>query len=295
MKDKKTMLYVYGLIPAVIWGISFIATKEAVREVPPSTLGFVRFVLAYLVLEAVTLIKKEPAPKSIPAKERFVLFLMGFFGVTLYFVGENYGLQYTSSSNGSLIVSTIPIFTLIAERIVYRKRPSLRAVSGVILSFIGIYLLIFGFSFIRQVNVRGDLVMFVPVFSWVAFTYISKRKQSALSTILVTKEMTFYGAASFLPFVLFEMKSGACIFRLSPSVWVSILYLAVICSSFAYVLWNKALKEFDERAVNSFIYTIPVFTIIAELIISRSMPKASMILSSVLIITGLFITHSDSK
>ncbi|MDD3803077.1 MAG: DMT family transporter [bacterium] len=295
MKNKRNLLYIYGLIPAVIWGVSFIATKQAVSEVPPSTLGFIRFIIAYAVLEIVTLIKRESFQTKIPSRERWVLFLMGFFGVTLYFVGENYGLQHTSSSNGSLIVSTIPIFTLIAERIVYRRRPSLITTIGLIMSFVGIYFLIFGFSFIKDVNVRGDLVMFVPVFSWVVFTYISKKKQTSLSTLIVTKEMTFYGAVSFFPFMFFELKSGLCFFRLSVLTWISIIYLAVICSSFAYVLWNKGLKEYDEKKVNSFIYTIPVFTIIAELIISRSLPKLSMVLSSILIIAGLFITHREAK
>lgn len=289
------MVYVYGLIPAVIWGVSFIATKQAVREIPPSTLGFIRFLIAYLVLEAVTLIKKEKPVEKISSKEKVVLFFMGFFGVTLYFVGENYGLQHTSSSNGSLIVSTIPIFTLLAERIIYRRKPSLMMILGVVISFIGIYFLIFGFSFIKEVNVKGDLVMFVPVFSWVVFTYISKKKQTKLSTLSVTKEMTYYGALSFIPFMLFEMRGGVCLMKISVMTWISVIYLAVICSSFAYVLWNKALKEYDEKMVNSFIYTIPIFTIIAELIISSAMPKISMLISSVLIIVGLFITHKNSK
>jgi len=283
------MIFVYGLIPAIIWGISFIATKQAVAEVPPSTLGFIRFLIAYLVLEMVTLFRKEKEKVSL--KERAILFLMGFFGVTLYFVGENFGLQYTFSSNASLIVSTIPIFTLIAERIVFRKKPSLMITLGLVMSFIGIYILIFGFSFIKEVNVKGDLVMFVPVFSWVIFTYIAKKKKPCLSTFLVTKEMTFYGAIGFLPFMLFEMKRGLCIFRLSHLTWISILYLAIICSSLSYILWNKALKEYDEKLVNSFIYIIPVFTIIAELLISRSIPKISMLISSIFIIGGLFITH----
>ncbi|MGE3063381.1 MAG: DMT family transporter [bacterium] len=295
MNKSRRMVYVYGLIPAVIWGVSFIATKQAVREIPPSTLGFIRFLIAYLVLEAVTLIKKEKPVEKISSKEKVVLFFMGFFGVTLYFVGENYGLQHTSSSNGSLIVSTIPIFTLLAERIIYRRKPSLMMILGVVISFIGIYFLIFGFSFIKEVNVKGDLVMFVPVFSWVVFTYISKKKQTKLSTLSVTKEMTYYGALSFIPFMLFEMRGGVCLMKISVMTWISVIYLAVICSSFAYVLWNKALKEYDEKMVNSFIYTIPIFTIIAELIISSAMPKISMLISSVLIIVGLFITHKNSK
>lgn len=287
------MVFVYALIPAIIWGVSFIATKYAVREVLPSTLGFIRFVIAYIVLQILVSIKK--IDEKIPFKDKVTFFLMGFTGITLYFVGENYGLQYTSSSNGSLIVSTIPIFTLLADRIMHRKTLSPFVTIGVIISFIGIYLLIFGFSFVKNVNVKGDLVMFVPVFAWVVYTYISKMRKASYSTILITKEMTFYGAILFLPFMLFEFKKGVCPLSISLMSWVSILYLGIVCSAFAYVLWNKALQMYDEKVVNSFIYTIPVFTIIFELILLREPPKPMVYISTAFVIAGLFLTHRYSK
>jgi len=285
---KKSYLTIFALIPAIIWGYSFIATKYAVMYIKPATLGFLRFLISYIILEFLVFIRKENC--KVVLKDKVLFSLMGFFGITFYFLGENFGLKYTSSSNGALIVSTIPIFTLLVDKIVYRKKISYILTLGIMLSFIGIYILLFGFSLIKNVNVKGDLVMFIPVISWVIYTYISKMKSSKYSIFFITKEMTFYGSIFFIPFIFFE-RGSFCIFKLNAPTILSVLYLGIVCSSLAYILWNKALKEFDEKIVNSFIYTIPIFTITGEILLLRTFPKINFYIALVLVITGLILTN----
>lgn len=285
---KKFYLVIFALIPAIIWGYSFIATKYAVDYIKPATLGFIRFLISYTVLEFLVSFRKENIKVNL--KDRILFMFMGFFGITFYFLGENFGLKYTTSSNGALIVSTIPIFTLIVDKIIYRKKISYTLTLGIILSFIGIYILLFGFSKIKNVNVKGDLVMFIPVLSWIIYTYITKMKSSKYSIFFITKEMTFYGTIFFIPFIFLE-RGSFCIFKLNFSTIISILYLGVVCSSLAYILWNKALKEFDEKLVNSFIYTIPIFTITGEIIILKTFPKTNFYIALILVITGLILTN----
>jgi drug/metabolite transporter (DMT)-like permease len=289
---KKFYLTIFALVPAIIWGYSFIATKYAVSYIKPATLGFIRFIISYIILEFFVFLRKENT--TVNLKDRILFMCMGFFGITFYFLGENFGLKYTTSSNGALIVSTIPIFTLLVDKIFYRKKISYTLTSGIILSFVGIYILLFGFSKIKNINVKGDLVMFIPVLSWIIYTYISKLKSSKYSVFFITKEMTFYGALFFLPFVFIE-KGSFCIFKLNISTVISILYLGVICSSLAYILWNKALKEFDEKLVNSFIYTIPIFTITGEIVLLKTFPKTNFYIALVLVITGLILTNFSEE
>lgn len=289
---KKYYLLIYALIPAIIWGYSFIATKYAVDFIKPSTLGFLRFVISYILLETIVSLKKQNIKTTF--KEKIIFALMGFFGITFYFLGENFGLKYTTSSNGALIVSTIPVFTMIFDKIIYKKNFSLKLSTGIILSFIGIYILIFGFSAIRHINKKGDLMMFIPVFSWVIYTYITKLKSSKYSIFYITKEMTFYGTIFFIPFVILE-KGNLCFYNLNLYTLLSVLYLGIICSFLAYILWNKALKEFDERVVNSFIYTIPLFTLTGEMLIFKTFPKLNFYLALFLIITGLILTGSSKE
>ena len=63
-----------ALLAVIFWGISFVATKAALREVSPITLIFMRFAIGALLLLAV--VRKLPPRDALPQ-----LALMGFLGV----------------------------------------------------------------------------------------------------------------------------------------------------------------------------------------------------------------------
>lgn len=292
---KRGSILVFALIPALVWGVSFVATKYAVSVIPPFTLGFVRFVISYAVLRGVLMLGENRKKESVKREDRTTLMLLGLLGITFYFVFENFGLLYTSASNSALIISTIPIFTLIYERLSGSKHVSKRAVSGIVLGFAGLYFLINGFSLRIDINFKGDIMMFFSVFSWLAYTAVSKRIKNRYSSIVITADMSLYGALFFIPFVAWEAASGRVTDPQSivPAVWISVLYLGVVCSAAAYILWNKALSEFESGKVNSFIYIIPVFTIAAEAIIHKSLPSPKILFASAMIIAGLFLANSE--
>lgn len=287
MHNRKTVIF--ALTTAVIWGISFVATKVAVNTVPPSTLGLIRFIIAYISLSIISSVMKRK--EKISRADRVTVILMGLTGVTLYFVFENLGLKFTSAANGSLIVSTVPVFTLIFNALFLREKISGTAIAGIIISFIGIYILLFGFSFNVHLNYRGDIIMFLSVFSWVAYTYFMKKERGNYSIITVTKELSFWGGLFFIPIVIYEIWKEPLFFRaVNSETIISILYLGVICSALAYLLWNKALEQGDSKFVNSFIYLIPLFSIITESFYFRRLPAFNVYIAAALIISGLFIT-----
>jgi len=284
---------IFAFISSIIWGMSFLATKIAVIEIPPITLGFLRFLIAYITLLFITkLLKIE---EKIEKKHIFFIVMMGFTGVTLSFVFENYGLQYTSASNASLIISTVPIFTLIFNAFVLKEKISKMIVFGIILSFIGIYFLLFGFSLKMNFNFKGDIIMFFASFSWVAYTYFTKTKMH-YSVLTITKYLSLYGLILFIPFMIIEwIVSKGITIQMSGIGLISLLYLGIICSALAYLLWNTALRDGDSKRVNSFIYLIPIFSIIAESLYYKKMPSLNIFISSFLIISGLFIAHIKVK
>ena len=103
------------LVTAFFWGISFISTKVVLRELPPSTIGLVRFVIASLFL-AILLHKLEPGSRPKKADLPF-LALSGILGISLYFFFENTGISYTSAVNASLIVTFVPLITILLDTI----------------------------------------------------------------------------------------------------------------------------------------------------------------------------------
>ena len=73
-----------ALIAVVFWGISFVATKAALREVSPVTLIFCRFAIGAVVLLALV--------RELPPREAWQqLALMGFIGVFVHQMLQAYG------------------------------------------------------------------------------------------------------------------------------------------------------------------------------------------------------------
>lgn len=159
-------------ITVILWGISFVATKVVVNYIPPITAGFIRFILAASVM--LIFIRKDIKYEK---KEWFNLFMASFFGVTGYFLFENTGLMYTTATNGSLIISAIPIIFLIIDDIIKKTFSNKIRYIGTLIAFIGVAVLILNGKFVLKLNPKGDLLMFGAVISWILYTIFLEKLQ----------------------------------------------------------------------------------------------------------------------
>src|SRR3954463_12697281 len=104
-----------AFIAVVFWGISFVATKAALREVSPTTLIFTRFAIGSLILLA--LVRTLPPRSSWPA-----LALMGFIGVFVHQMLQAYALTLTSAVHTGWLIGITPIWSAILAAIFVRER-----------------------------------------------------------------------------------------------------------------------------------------------------------------------------
>jgi len=124
------------LLTVLIWGITFVSTKILLRDFSPVEILFARFLIAYIALWLIRpglfgLGKAERGNKpewklewKLEWKHEAYFAAAGALGVTLYFLLENFALNYTLASNTSMIVSTAPMFTaLLALCFLRAERP----------------------------------------------------------------------------------------------------------------------------------------------------------------------------
>ncbi|HET7838986.1 MAG TPA: DMT family transporter, partial [Rectinemataceae bacterium] len=126
--NKSRSAPLYGIAVAVLWGLSFLSIKVAVVVVPPMTMAVARFIIACAVLPLFALLLGERlgvAPRDLP-----VLALGGLFGVTIYFYCENNAVALLTASESSIIVGTIPVVTMLAERLFVGTRLGLHSYAG---------------------------------------------------------------------------------------------------------------------------------------------------------------------
>ncbi|WGS64989.1 DMT family transporter [Marinitoga aeolica] len=287
--NKKTIGILYMLLTVIFWGISFVATKIIVQNIPPITAAFLRFFLATAVL--LIFIRKEI---KYTKKELLYVMLSGFFGVTAYFLFENTALQYTTPTNGSLIISATPVMYLFFSDILKKSFSHKMRYLGTLLAFSGVAAIVLNGRFILKLNPIGDMLMFGASFSWIFYT-IFIEKLHHHDNLIITKDLNFYGMLFFLPFVFFELKgSGTCpLFQLwfQPKVIVAFIFLSIFCTALGYIWWNKAIRLAGAKTTTNGIFFIPIVTVISDAIILKNIPNLYTILGVILVLLGNYIAE----
>lgn len=293
MTNKKNVLPILTIIFTVIlWGLSFLSIKVAIQVVPPMMLGLMRFVIATVFL-AVVIRLKEPGTK-LKKKDIPLMALTGFLGVTLYFYFENNGVKLLEASTASLIIATIPIFTLIFESIVYRTKLTEKKILGVLISFVGVY-------FIVDANIgelvssdegTGYLLMFGAVLSWVIYTLVTKPLFGRYSQLAIVYYQAFFGMIFFIPFAVFETIQWS---QISGIVTFNIIYLGLFCSAIAYYTYVYAMEHLGASTSSLYLNIIPVVTIIGSFLILDEQITLNQIIGGVLVIAAVYLANWEEN
>jgi drug/metabolite transporter (DMT)-like permease len=256
MKDRKKALAAI-IICVLLWGFSFISIKVAIAELPPMTFGVLRFAIALVFL---VFIKHRIAPgEKIRRRDLPLLAGAGLFGVTFYFFCENNGVALVTVSEASITIGSIPVITLLAERISgMTKRFAIRRVLGAALSIAGVCF-VAGTSFAVSGNLLGYLYMGGAALCWVAYCFLTRPLFTRCSRIHIVFWQSVFGFLGFLPFALAEHSRWA-----APSLPVILhtVFLGIFCSAIAYWLYAQSLQVLGVAISAIFINFIPVVTAI---------------------------------
>ncbi len=285
---KTNLGFFFSFITVFFWGISFIAIKIVVRVIPPITLGAVRFAISLFTLFVFTLLTSRG--EKLPKAARKYSAIAGFWGITMYFIFENIGVHFTSPSQASLLISTVPIFTIAIADIYRKKRSSWKLYAMSFLSLVGVAIIILSNGFEFSSNILGDLLILLAAFSWGMYTlYINQLEE--YDNLLATLEITKWGLIFLIPFSAVEMfiESPNVVRFLHPDILVWLLFLGVLCSGFGYVMWNYAIKSLGSRTSSNFIYLIPLVSIIADSLILKNMPSMGVYIGGTLVMIGVIL------
>ncbi len=245
-----------ALFYILLWSSAFIATKIGVTHSPPLTLLSTRFLVAALLMALLAWIWKQRRPQGWSAWGRLALF--GLLNSAFY-LGCNYiALRYLSAGMSSIIAATNPLLLTIVAPFVLKERLTHWRILGLILGFGGV-LFVMGARLNGQARLDtpgGMLLSFVGVIGLVAATIFYKRYPPREHPFVVNAvQLSAAGLALALPALLFEHPEQIHID--APLAW-SFLYLVLVISIGASLLWFWLLKRGDASVVSSYYFLTPI-------------------------------------
>ncbi len=291
---KSNIFKYWKPISAVIfWGFSFIATKIALNELVPLTLIFLRLILAVIFLTAIAVYTKRDF--SVSLKSHVGIFILAIVAVIHLWIQVT-GLKYTSAANTGWIIGTAPIFMALVGLVFFRESFTLLKTVGIIVAFSGLLLLIShgNISSISLISNKGDFLILASAFTWSIYSAINKKISLTYPPVMTILFLFLMMAIIISPFTI-NSESIHSVLRLSMRGWTAILFLGILCSGAAYVMWASALKEMESTKVGAFLYFEPFVTVIASWTILNERITFLMILAGIIITTGVVLVNVNLK
>src|SRR5436190_13827575 len=219
----------------VVWSSTWLVIKIGLRDLPPISYAAIRFVLAVIVLVAISTGRVRLLPRH--ASDYLVL---AFTGVLMFAV--NYGLLFwgelhVSSGLAAVLQATIPIFGMVFAHLMLPDEPlRLQKLLGAVLAVGGVAMIcerLLGFSGLMAF--WGGLGIIVGAASAAFSNVLLKSRNLQLAPAMIAAWQMIFGAAPLLLIgVLIE--GNPLKFHWNTVSILCLLYLAVIGSALTFLL-----------------------------------------------------------
>lgn len=289
MKDLKKAHFL-AVILMILWGMSYLSIKLVVNEIHPVLAAFYRFLIAAVIL--FIYLKIRYPEERILKEDKIKIALAGFFGVAMYFLFENYAVYYTTASNVAIIISSIPIFTLISQRIIFKEKINIVKAIGAFLSIAGIAIIILskGKVSLFSKGTIGDLMGIGAALCWVAYTVVISKLKGNYRSIVITTYQTIWGCIILSPSIFVFQHSMP-----SLKVIANLFYLSFFCTCIGYAIYIYCQNKLGATVITTYINLQPIISIISAKVLLNENITLKQLIGSTIIIAGVLIASKSEK
>lgn len=286
-----------ALIANILWGTSFLASKYTLQTWGPFTASALRFLLA-LPIMAIALPRLGFA-LQLPKKDELIgLAFIGLTGFGFLYPLQLAGLTKISSGLSAAIMLTSPLFVIAFGHLLFKETISARKIVALGLGLLGGLILLNIFESNISLN-GGDFVVGVCL----TFAASVSLALSAIATKKIAHKvdaanLTFWsiaiGLLVLVPLAAFESAKTGINLPTARS-FLSLLYLAVICSALCFFIWNRAIARSTPKELATTMHVKTPTAVLLGVAIAGELLSAQLIIGTLIVAFGVYLSQSERK
>jgi len=294
-KQNNTLLIILAFFSIyIVWGSTYLFNKIAVGELPPFMLASVRFVTAglliFVIAIALGISLKITKHQLINTTIAGFLFLTFGNGIIVW------ALKYVGSGFAALEISAQPLVILLLMRIHQGKKIQLMSFIGVVLGFIGIYLLVSQKQIISQENsIIGMLMIFACMLSWAYGSLFVGKANLPSNFFINTGYQMFTGGVMLLIVSLVFGESWTLPIEWSSEVQISMVLLILFGSIIAFTSFNYLLKIVSPEKVATSTYVNPIVALFLGWYFLDEQITLQSNIAAIILLTGVYFINTKKK
>lgn len=293
--NGKLIYHLVAFIVVAIWGSTFVCTKLLLLSgLSPAQIFTLRFIIAYLLLLGYSLTRNHRWFSNI-WQDEVLMFALGLTGGTIYFLTENTAMNYTTTTNTSLIVSLSPLVAALLISLFYKSMRLNRVQTiGMLMAAIGVVAVVLNGHFVLHLSPLGDSLAFSAALCWGFYSLLMIPANMRYDTVFVTRKVFFYGLLAMIPYYLLK-PDEAIIFTSSIlqffnfTVLLNLLFLGCVASMGCFLAWNWVLKKLGAVVATNYVYFNPVTTILFAWWLLQEQITIYFLIGTALILVGMYL------
>ena len=289
--------WIYHLVACATvarWGCTFVSTKVLMLNgLSPAQIFTLRFLIAYVMMLAVY----HSRLWADSWRDELKMMLLGISGGSLYFLSENEAMNFTSTTNTSLIVCSCPLFATLLVRLVYRSttRISMMQLGGSLLAFAGMVIVVLNGRFVLHLSPLGDALAFTACLSWSVYSLLMKWVSAKYGAAFITRKVFFYGVLTILPYYIFYPTLPTAAVLTKPVVVGNLAFLGCLASMICFLTWNWCISKLGAVKATNWVYFNPITTMIFASWVLGEKITPYFLAGATCILLGMFVTDRSTK
>ncbi|CGG57125.1 MULTISPECIES: DMT family transporter [Bacillus] len=282
-------------LAASIWGGMYVVSKYVLDFIPPLTLVWLRFIIAFVVLYGILKLaeKKQKKKVNIRKKDWLLFAWIGFIGYFISITCQFIGTKLSDAHTGSLVTSATPAFMVIFAALILKEKLTARRLLSTIIATIGVIIVI-GWDIEIGSYFIGTIILVGAAITWALLSIYVKSASIQFSSLVITTYAIFFSLFFITPFMIWELQTSS-IGTVNTYVILGVLYLGIVSTAGAFFLWNKGLELIDASIGSLFFFFQPIVGSLLGWLLLNETLNSNFFIGGILIICSVLITTFEKK
>ncbi|MEE9541124.1 MAG: DMT family transporter [Candidatus Thorarchaeota archaeon] len=293
---KSTAAWLTICLITVAWASSLILAKIAFLEgLTPIIFVALRYTIAcpFLIVAVYMSRRRSRLRGDIRSNWRIIL-LAGLTGPFLSQVLQYIGLSMTTASETILLLNMSPVFAVLMAAPVLKEKITSEKIGGLFLAAIGAGLIVLGSTPLNDafdpLHLLGNAIVIVSTFLFAVNGIAGKMAVKSVDAV----SLTLYSTLFAVPFIWLSAtftEDITVILQLSMSVWAIILWVGVVNTALAFVLYYNAMNHIEASRIQIALNLITVWGVLMAFLVLDEPLFALQLVGGALTIIGVIIAH----
>ena len=276
-----------------IWSASFLWIKIALNEIGPFTLVAFRVLFGVLFAGGAVFLQRKAWPRDWAGW--FPFLLLGATSIAIPFVLITWGEISIDSAVAAILDATVPLFTVVlAHLFLHDDKMTVQRVLGLFVGFVGVVVLMSeDISTGAHSSILGQAaVILASIFYAASSVYARRKTQSAPGLVRGAAPLV---SATVIMWIIAPVAESSFKIPRLPLTWIAVLWLGVLGSGLALMLWYYLLHEIGPTRTGMVTYIFPLGGVILGVIFLNEHLSWQLAVGALLIISSIVVVNWRPK